>query len=166
MHFLSPGSGSTEYHLHCDPDVTRGRPQASSIFGSHLTVVVLFYGSAIFAYMRPNSKIMNERDKVISVFYSAVTPMLNPIIYSLRNKDVKGGSQEGDCKIVFLKVESLILMTILGMWRKVTFIINFFPFSFHSYYSVFFSYFLMSSQISSAYCLIKARNLDIYRKVT
>ncbi|XP_006044626.2 olfactory receptor 2D3-like [Bubalus bubalis] len=64
--------------------------KAFSTCGSHLTVVVLFYGSAIFAYMRPNSKIMNERDKVISVFYSAVTPMLNPIIYSLRNKDVKG----------------------------------------------------------------------------
>ena len=67
-----------------------GRLKAFSTCGSHLTVVVLFYGSAIFAYMRPNSKIMNERDKVISVFYSAVTPMLNPIIYSLRNKDVKG----------------------------------------------------------------------------
>ncbi|XP_045342997.1 olfactory receptor 2D3-like [Leopardus geoffroyi] len=67
-----------------------GRFKAFSTCGSHLIVVVLFYGSAIFAYMRPNSKKMNERDKMISVFYSAVTPMLNPIIYSLRNKDVKG----------------------------------------------------------------------------
>ncbi|KAF0873479.1 olfactory receptor 2D3-like [Crocuta crocuta] len=67
-----------------------GRFKAFSTCGSHLIVVVLFYGSAIFAYMRPNSKTMNERDKMISVFYSAVTPMLNPIIYSLRNKDVKG----------------------------------------------------------------------------
>ncbi|XP_004466994.1 olfactory receptor 2D3-like [Dasypus novemcinctus] len=67
-----------------------GRLKVFSTCGSHLTVVVLFYGSAIFAYMRPNSKVMNERDKMISVFYSAVTPMLNPIIYSLRNKDVKG----------------------------------------------------------------------------
>ncbi|XP_049478958.1 olfactory receptor 2D3-like [Panthera uncia] len=67
-----------------------GRFKAFSTCGSHLIVVVLFYGSAIFAYMRPNSKIMNKRDKMISVFYSAVTPMLNPIIYSLRNKDVKG----------------------------------------------------------------------------
>uniref|UniRef100_G1U7B1 Olfactory receptor n=1 Tax=Oryctolagus cuniculus TaxID=9986 RepID=G1U7B1_RABIT len=66
-----------------------GRLKAFSTCGSHLVVVVLFYGSAIFAYMRPNSKIMNERDKMISVFYSAVTPLLNPIIYSLRNKDVK-----------------------------------------------------------------------------
>nr|XP_008251602.2 olfactory receptor 2D3-like [Oryctolagus cuniculus] len=66
-----------------------GRLKAFSTCGSHLVVVVLFYGSGIFAYMRPNSKIMNERDKMISVFYSAVTPLLNPIIYSLRNKDVK-----------------------------------------------------------------------------
>ncbi|XP_007527799.2 olfactory receptor 2D3-like [Erinaceus europaeus] len=67
-----------------------GRLKVFSTCGSHLVVVVLFYGSAIFAYMRPNSKVMNEGDKVISVFYCFVTPMLNPIIYSLRNKDVKG----------------------------------------------------------------------------
>ena len=57
---------------------------------SSATVVVLYYGSGIFAYMRPNSKTMSERDKVISLFYSVMTSMLNPIIYSLRNKDVKG----------------------------------------------------------------------------
>ncbi|CAD7671635.1 unnamed protein product [Nyctereutes procyonoides] len=68
-----------------------GRLKAFSTCGSHLIVVVLFYGSAIFNYMKPNSKIMNERDKVVSVFYAMVTPMLNPIIYSLRNKDVKEG---------------------------------------------------------------------------
>ncbi|CAD7671634.1 unnamed protein product [Nyctereutes procyonoides] len=68
-----------------------GRLKAFSTCGSHLIVVVLFYGSAIFNYMKPNSRIMNERDKVVSVFYAVVTPMLNPIIYSLRNKDVKEG---------------------------------------------------------------------------
>ncbi|XP_077901215.1 olfactory receptor 2D3-like [Ictidomys tridecemlineatus] len=67
-----------------------GRLKVFSTCGSHLTVVVLYYGSGIFAYMRPNSKMMNEKDKVISVFYSVMTSMLNPIIYSLRNKDVKG----------------------------------------------------------------------------
>uniref|UniRef100_G1TZ36 Olfactory receptor n=1 Tax=Oryctolagus cuniculus TaxID=9986 RepID=G1TZ36_RABIT len=66
-----------------------GRLKVFSTSGSHLIVVGLFYGSGIFAYMRPNSKVMNERDKMISVFYSALTPMLNPIIYSFRNKDVK-----------------------------------------------------------------------------
>ena len=67
-----------------------GRLKAFSTCGSHLVVVILFYGSGIFSYMRPNSKTTKVRDKMISVFYSVVTPMLNPIIYSLRNKDVKG----------------------------------------------------------------------------
>ncbi|KAM5247037.1 olfactory receptor 2D3 [Ctenodactylus gundi] len=67
-----------------------GRLKAFSTCGSHLIVVVLFYGSGIFTYMRPNSKATKERDKMISVFYTVVTPMLNPVIYSLRNKDVKG----------------------------------------------------------------------------
>ena len=67
-----------------------GRLKAFSTCGSHLIVVVLFYGSAIFTYMRPNTKTTKEWDKMVSVFYTVVTPMLNPIIYSLRNKDVKG----------------------------------------------------------------------------
>lgn len=67
-----------------------GRLKAFFTCGSHLTVVVLFYGSGIFTYMQPNSKTTKERDKMISVFYTVVTPLLNPIIYSLRNKDVKG----------------------------------------------------------------------------
>nr|XP_025843000.1 olfactory receptor 2D3-like [Vulpes vulpes] len=67
-----------------------GRLKVFSTCGSHLIVVVFFFGSGMFNYMKPNSKIMNERDKMISVFYAVVTPMLNPIIYSLRNKDVKG----------------------------------------------------------------------------
>ncbi|XP_006885512.1 PREDICTED: olfactory receptor 2D3-like [Elephantulus edwardii] len=66
-----------------------GRLKVFSTCSSHLIVVVLFYGSAIFAYMRPNSNKMNEGDKVISVFYSVITSMMNPFIYSLRNKDVK-----------------------------------------------------------------------------
>ncbi|XP_069891491.1 olfactory receptor 2D3 [Dipodomys merriami] len=67
-----------------------GKFKAFSTCSSHLIVVVLFYGSGIFTYMRPNSKTTKERDKMISVSYAVVTPMLNPIIYSLRNKDVKG----------------------------------------------------------------------------
>nr|XP_001500160.3 olfactory receptor 2D3 [Equus caballus] len=66
-----------------------GTLKAFSTCGSHLIVVVLFYGSGIFTYMRPNSKTTKEQDKMISVFYTVVTPMLNPIIYSLKNKDVK-----------------------------------------------------------------------------
>ncbi|XP_008067673.1 olfactory receptor 2D3-like [Carlito syrichta] len=66
-----------------------GRLKVFSTCGSHLTVVFFFYGSTIFTYMQPNLKQMNEGDKVISVFYSVITSMMNPFIYSLRNKDVK-----------------------------------------------------------------------------
>ncbi|KAM6158490.1 olfactory receptor 2D2 [Rhynchocyon petersi] len=65
-----------------------GRLKAFSTCGSHLIVVILFYGSAIITYMTPKSS--KEQEKLVSVFYVVVTPMLNPLIYSLRNKDVKG----------------------------------------------------------------------------
>ncbi|XP_049636326.1 olfactory receptor 2D2-like [Suncus etruscus] len=65
-----------------------GRLKAFSTCGSHLIVVILFYGSGIVTYMTPKSS--KEQEKLVSVFYAMVTPMLNPIIYSLRNKDVKG----------------------------------------------------------------------------
>lgn len=65
-----------------------GRFKAFSTCGSHLIVVILFYGSGIITYMTPKSS--KEQEKLVSVFYAMVTPMLNPLIYSLRNKDVKG----------------------------------------------------------------------------
>ncbi|XP_004590171.2 olfactory receptor 2D2-like [Ochotona princeps] len=65
-----------------------GRLKAFSTCGSHLLVVLLFYGSGIVTYMTPKSS--KEQKKQVSVFYAVVTPMLNPLIYSLRNKDVKG----------------------------------------------------------------------------
>ncbi|XP_047548810.1 olfactory receptor 2D3-like [Lutra lutra] len=67
-----------------------GKLKVFSTCGSHLTLVVLYYGSGIVAYTRPNSKTMSKKDQVISVFFSVMTSMLNPIIYSLRSKDVKG----------------------------------------------------------------------------
>ncbi|XP_074054035.1 olfactory receptor 2D2-like [Macrotis lagotis] len=66
---------------------TSGRLKVFSTCGSHLLVVILFYGSAIMSYMTPRSS--KEQGKVVSVFYAVVNPMLNPLIYSLRNKDVK-----------------------------------------------------------------------------
>ncbi|XP_020936155.1 olfactory receptor 13H1-like [Sus scrofa] len=66
------------------------RLKAFSTCGSHLTVVTIFYGTAIYMYLKPQSKEYQEEDKVMSIFYGAVTPMLNPLIYTLRNKDVKG----------------------------------------------------------------------------
>ncbi|XP_029441637.1 olfactory receptor 1361-like [Rhinatrema bivittatum] len=67
-----------------------GRYKAFSTCASHLTVVVMFYGTVIFMYFRPLSSYSFDYDRVVSVMYSAVTPMLNPFIYSLRNKEVKG----------------------------------------------------------------------------
>ncbi|XP_036779432.2 olfactory receptor 2T8-like [Manis pentadactyla] len=57
---------------------------------SHLAVVGLFYGAAIFSYMRPKSNRSANHDKVVSAFYTIFTPMLNPLIYSLRSSEVKG----------------------------------------------------------------------------
>ncbi|KAF7235199.1 Olfactory receptor 5V1 [Varanus komodoensis] len=65
-----------------------GRRKAFSTCASHLAVVTLFYGAGIFAYMGPQSSSDSDRDKHIAVFYIVVTPLLNPIIYTLRNKDI------------------------------------------------------------------------------
>ncbi|XP_025072084.1 olfactory receptor 2F1-like [Alligator sinensis] len=70
---------------------SRGRYKAFSTCASHLTVVTLCYGTAIFAYMRlKGGHLSANLDKMISLFYAIITPMLNPIIYSLRNQEVKG----------------------------------------------------------------------------
>nr|XP_028594768.1 olfactory receptor 1019-like [Podarcis muralis] len=66
-----------------------GRRKAFSTCASHLTGVTLFYGTVMFMYLRPTSSYSLDQDKWASVFYTVVIPMLNPLIYSLRNKDVK-----------------------------------------------------------------------------
>ncbi|XP_034351429.1 olfactory receptor 8K1 [Arvicanthis niloticus] len=66
-----------------------GRSKAFSTCSSHLTVVVVFYGTLLFIYLQPQSSHTFETDKMASVFYTLVIPMLNPLIYSLRNKEVK-----------------------------------------------------------------------------
>ncbi|XP_049747456.1 olfactory receptor 8K3-like [Elephas maximus indicus] len=66
-----------------------GRHKGFSTCGSHLAVVVLFYGTLIFTYVQPKSSHSFETDKVASIFYTLVIPVLNPLIHSLRNKDVK-----------------------------------------------------------------------------
>jgi olfactory receptor len=65
-----------------------GRGKAFSTCSSHLLVVVLFYGSATITYLRPKSNHSAGIDRLFSLFYTIVTPMFNPVIYSFRNKDV------------------------------------------------------------------------------
>nr|XP_003423054.1 olfactory receptor 1102-like [Loxodonta africana] len=66
-----------------------GRQKVFSTCGSHLTGVSVYHGIILFMYMRPSSSYALNHDMIVSVFYTIVIPMLNPIIYSLRNKDVK-----------------------------------------------------------------------------
>ncbi|XP_020007317.2 olfactory receptor 8K3-like [Castor canadensis] len=66
-----------------------GRRKAFSTCGSHVTVVIVFYGTLIFTYVQLKSSHSFDTDKVASIFYTLIIPMLNPLIYSLRNKDVK-----------------------------------------------------------------------------
>ncbi|XP_014411128.2 LOW QUALITY PROTEIN: olfactory receptor 1K1 [Camelus ferus] len=68
-----------------------GRLRAVSTCGSHLAVVGLFYGTVIAVYFQPTSQYEAERGRVATIMYTVVTPMLNPVIYSLRNRDVQGG---------------------------------------------------------------------------
>ncbi|NXU41249.1 O1030 protein, partial [Drymodes brunneopygia] len=68
-----------------------GKRKALSTCGSHLAVVLLSYGCLVSVYARRSARSSRQRDKVASVFYTVVTPMLNPFIYSLRNQEVKAG---------------------------------------------------------------------------
>ncbi|XP_017372675.1 olfactory receptor 8H1-like [Cebus imitator] len=68
---------------------TSGKQKAFSTCASHLLGVTIFYGTLIFTYLKPRKSYSLGRDQVASVFYTIVIPMLNPLIYSLRNKEVK-----------------------------------------------------------------------------
>ena len=68
---------------------TEGRRKAFSTCTAHLTAVTLYYGTITFIYVMPKSSYSSDQNKVLSVFYTVVIPMLKPLIYSLRNRDVK-----------------------------------------------------------------------------
>ncbi|XP_051847242.1 olfactory receptor 150-like [Antechinus flavipes] len=68
---------------------TEGRSKAFSTCSSHIVAVGVFFGSLAFMYLQPSSVSSMDQGKVSSVFYTIIVPMLNPLIYSLRNKDVK-----------------------------------------------------------------------------
>ncbi|XP_055278755.1 olfactory receptor 9I1-like [Moschus berezovskii] len=67
-----------------------GKAKSFSTCASHVTVVALFFGTLIFMYLKGNMGKSLGEDKIVSVFYTVVIPMLNPMVYSLRNKDMKG----------------------------------------------------------------------------
>ncbi|KFO29546.1 Olfactory receptor 5B2 [Fukomys damarensis] len=80
-----------------------GHHKALSTCASHFTAVSIFYGTSMFMYLQPSSSHSMDTDKIASVFYTMVIPMLNPLVYSLRNKEVKNA---------FLKV-----MSTFHCWR-------------------------------------------------
>ncbi|KAM5186057.1 olfactory receptor 5B3-like [Callospermophilus lateralis] len=81
-----------------------GHRKAMSTCASHFTAVSIFYGTSIFMYLQPSSSHSMDTDKIASVFYTMVIPMLNPVVYSLRNKEVKSA---------FLKVKDIFIC-----WKK------------------------------------------------
>ncbi|XP_028372570.1 olfactory receptor 5L1-like [Phyllostomus discolor] len=78
-----------------------GRHKAFSTCASHLTAIVVFHGTILFTYFQPSSGNNEDVDKVATVFYTVVIPMLNPLIYSLRNKDVKEALRRVVCSKMF-----------------------------------------------------------------
>ena len=73
---------------------TAGQRKAFSTCGSHLTVVSLFFGTAIYVYYQSSSNNSQDQDKFMSLFYTVIIPMTNPLIYTLRNRDVKGAMKK------------------------------------------------------------------------
>ncbi|XP_015265473.1 PREDICTED: olfactory receptor 6B1-like [Gekko japonicus] len=80
-----------------------GREKAFSTCSSHLIVVSIFYGSLIFVYALPKKEALREVDKIFSVFYTVLTPLINPLIYSLRNQEVKKALKRAIHKCGILK---------------------------------------------------------------
>ncbi|XP_033029700.1 olfactory receptor 1009-like [Lacerta agilis] len=81
----------------------QGRYKAFSTCASHLTTVTILYGAIFFMYVRPGSTFSIDQDKIVSVFYSLVISFLNPLIYTLRNKDVKDAFGRTVEKATFFK---------------------------------------------------------------
>ncbi|CAO2643265.1 Olfactory receptor 1019 [Lemmus lemmus] len=97
----------TDYHLNEEVGIVStvvripsvdGRWKAFSTCSSHLTTVILFYGTGSFVYLRPASQYSPTQGRLASIFYSVLTPSLNPVVYCLRNKDMKFALQKLYCR--------------------------------------------------------------------
>ncbi|XP_059536967.1 olfactory receptor 9S13-like [Myotis daubentonii] len=77
---------------------THGRRKTVSTCGSHIAVVSLFYGTVFFMYAQPTAISAPEQNKIVAVLYTLIIPMLNPLIYSLRNRDVKDAVKSIFCR--------------------------------------------------------------------
>ncbi|XP_078496749.1 olfactory receptor 5V1-like [Lissotriton helveticus] len=84
---------------------TQGRHKAASTCVSHITTVTLFYGTGMLCYTQLGSKYSLGEDRIFAVVYACVIPMLNPLIYSLRNKEVKEAVRKQLMLITFLKIQ-------------------------------------------------------------
>ncbi|XP_063788398.1 olfactory receptor 2B6-like [Pseudophryne corroboree] len=81
-----------------------GQRKAFSTCGSHILVVTIFYGSAMAAFMKPRSNSQPSTDKFIAIFYLIFSPMLNPLIYTLRNNDVKAAFSKLKFRMVYVAI--------------------------------------------------------------
>ncbi|XP_040096276.1 olfactory receptor 2L8-like [Oryx dammah] len=88
------------YHMNS----AEGKKKAYSTCSTHLTVVTFYYAPFVYTYLRPRSLRSPTEDKVLAVFYTMLTPVFNPIIYSLRNKQVMGASRRVIQRICFVKM--------------------------------------------------------------
>ncbi|KAF7466869.1 hypothetical protein GHT09_001843 [Marmota monax] len=75
-----------------------GRKKAFATCASHLTVVIVHYGCASIAYLKPKSENTRDEDQLISVSYTVITPLLNPVVYTLRNKEVRDALYRAICR--------------------------------------------------------------------
>ncbi|XP_008834489.1 LOW QUALITY PROTEIN: olfactory receptor 12-like [Nannospalax galili] len=92
---------------------THGRSKTFSTCGSHIAVVSLFYGTVFFMYAQPGAISSPEKSKIVAVFYTLVIPMLNPLIYSLRNRDVKDAVKRILCLWKLYRVDKVYFLRIL-----------------------------------------------------
>nr|XP_056720134.1 olfactory receptor 2G3-like [Euleptes europaea] len=93
-----------------------GRHKAFSTCASHLLVVTMFYGTITFMYMIPQSAVNHDNDKQVAVFYIVVTPLLNPIIYTLRNKDIHTAAARLLRRVLNKKTQAMTSCRIRPRW--------------------------------------------------